>query len=139
MHVLDNECSKFLKEYMEEENETFQLVPPHMYRWNAAERSMQTFRNHFISGIVSTHKHLPIHLWCRLLPQAIGTLNLLRPSRINPTLSAHSQLHGLFDFNAMPFAPPGTKVIVHHMLTIRQSWEPRVKDGLYIDQDKQEK
>ena len=26
MHVLDNECSKVLKECMEEENETFQLV-----------------------------------------------------------------------------------------------------------------
>ena len=30
-HVLDNECSKVQKEYMEEENETFQLVPPHLH------------------------------------------------------------------------------------------------------------
>ena len=36
----------------------------------------------------------------------------------------------------MPFAPPGTKVIVHQKLTIRQSWEPQVKDGWYIDRDK---
>ena len=35
-HVLDNECSKVLKEYMEEENETFQLLPPHLHRRNAA-------------------------------------------------------------------------------------------------------
>ena len=48
-HVLDNECSKVLKEYMEEENETFQLVPPHLHRRNAAERAIQTFKNHFIA------------------------------------------------------------------------------------------
>ena len=35
-HVLDNKCSKVLKEYIEEENETFQLVPPHLHRRNAA-------------------------------------------------------------------------------------------------------
>ena len=100
IHVLDNDYYKVLKEYIEEENETFQLVPPHLHRHNATERAIQTFKNHFIAGMVSTHKDFPIHLWCRLLPQAIVTLNLLRPSRINPTLSSHAQLHGQFDFNA---------------------------------------
>ena len=113
MHVLDNECYKVLKEYMEEENENFQLVPPHLHRRNSAKREIQTFKNHFIARIVSTHKDSPLHLWCRILPQAIFTLNLLRTSRIKPTLSAHAQLHGQFDFNATPFAPPGKKVIVH--------------------------
>ena len=72
-HVLDNECSKVLKEYMEEENETFQLVPPRLHQRNAAERSIQNFKNHFIAGMVSTHKDTPLHLWCRLLPQSIVT------------------------------------------------------------------
>ena len=85
---------------------------------------------------MSTHKDLPLHLWCRLLPQAIVTLNLLYPSIINPTLSAHAQLHGQFDFNARPFAPPVTKVIVHQKPTIRQSWASRGKDGWYIDRAK---
>ena len=136
-HVLDNKCSKVLKEYLEEENETFQLVPPHLHQQNAAERSIQTFKNHFISGMVSTHKYFPLHLWCRLLPQAIVTLNLLRLYIINPTLSAHVQPHGLFDFNATTFAPPGTKVIVHQNPTIRKSWAPRGKYGWYIDQAKE--
>ena len=131
-----NECSKVLKEYMEEENETFQLVPPHLHQRNAAERAIQTFKNHFISGIVSTHKDFPIHLWCRLLTQAIVTLNILRPSRINPTLSEHAQLHGLFNFNATSFALLGTKVIVHQKPTIRKSWAPRGKYGWYIDRSK---
>ena len=58
-HVLYNECSKVLKEYMEEENETFQLVPTHLYQRNAAERAIQNFKNHFIAGMVSTHKDVP--------------------------------------------------------------------------------
>ena len=117
---------------MEEENEQFQLVPPHLHRRNAAEIAIQTFKNHFIAVILSTHKNFPLHLWCRLFLQAIVTLNLLSLSRINPTLSAHAQLHGKFDFNATPFAPPGTKVIVHQQPTIRQSWAPRGKYGWYI-------
>ena len=121
---------------MEEENETFQLVPPHLHRRNAAERAIQTFKNHFISGMVSIHKYSPLHLWCRLLPQSIVTLNLLRPSRINPTISAHEKLHGLFEFNATTFAPPGTKVIVHLKKTIRKSWAPRGQYGWYIDRAK---
>ena len=127
-HVLDNKCSKVLKEYMEEENETFQLVPPHLHQQNAAERAIQTFKNHFIAGMVSTYKDSPLHLWCRLLPQAIVTQHLLRPSIINPTLSEHAQLHGLFDFNATPFTPPGTKVIVHLKPTLRKIWAPRGQD-----------
>ena len=129
MHVLDNVCSNFLKEYKEEENEHFQMVPPHLHQRNSAERLIQTFKNHFIDGILSTHKDLPLQLWCHILPQAIVTLNLVRPSRLNPTLSAHAQLHGQFDFNATPFAPPGTKVIVHQKPTIRQNWSSRGKDG----------
>ena len=121
---------------MDEENENFQLVPPHLHRRNTAERAIQTFKNHFIAGIVSTHKDFPIHLWCRLLHQAIVTLNFLRPSIINPTLSAHAQLHGLFDFNATTFAPLGRKVIVHQKPTTRQSWAPQGKDGSYIDRTK---
>ena len=135
-HVLDNKCSKLLKEYTEEGNETFHLVPPHLHQRNAAERAIQTFKNHFISGMVSTHQDSPLHLWCFLLPQAIVILNLLRTSRINPTLSAHAQLHRLFDFNATPFAPPGTKVIVHIKPIIRKSWAPRGQDGWFIDRDK---
>ena len=112
------------------------MVPPHLHQRNAAERAIQTFKNHFIAGMVSTHKDFPPHLWCRLFPQAIVTLNLLRPSRIHPTLSAHAQLHGLFDFNATPFVPPGKKLIVHLKPTIRKSWAPRGQDGWYIDRTK---
>jgi hypothetical protein len=55
---------------------------PDLHRCNAAERAIQTFKNHFIAGLSSTDKHLPMHLWDRLLLQATTPLNLLRLGEI---------------------------------------------------------
>jgi hypothetical protein len=58
--------------------------------------------------------------------------NLLHGSRINPKLSAHAQLHGNFDFNRTPLAPPGTRVLVHVKPTKRTTWLlPHGADGWY--------
>ena len=62
---------------MNKENEIFPLVPLHIHHCNAAERAIQTFKNHFIAGLVSTHKEFLFHLWCRPLPQAVVAFNLL--------------------------------------------------------------
>ena len=132
MHYLDNEFPKVLQEFMTEKDERFQLVPPHLHRRNLAERAIQTFKNHLIAGLASVNKNLPIHLWCRLLPHCLLTLNLLRPSRINKKLSAYAQLHGAFDFNRTPLAPPGTKIIIHNKPAIRGSWATQVYEGWYI-------
>ena len=73
-----------------------------------------------------------MHLWCRLLPQATTTLNLLRPSNINPKVSAEAILNGAFDYNATPLAPPGTKIIAYDTPTARKTWSPHGMDGWYI-------
>ena len=109
MHYLDNKCPTVLQQLMTEKYERFQLVPPHLHRRNSAECEIQTFKNHFIAGIASIDKNFPVHIWCRLIPHCLLTLNLLRPSRINLKLSAYAQLHGAFNFNRTPLAPPGTK------------------------------
>ena len=111
-------------------------MPPHLHSQNAAEQAIQTFKNHFIAGLVFTHDNFPLHLWCQLLPQSILTLNFLQPSRINPSLLAQAQLHGQFDYNATPIAPPGTKVIVHIKPAVRKRLEPQGIDGWYVDQSK---
>jgi hypothetical protein len=72
-----------------------------------------------------------MHLWCRLLPQCTMTLNMLRHSRLNPRLSAYTQLEGNFDFNHTPLAPPGTKVIIHEKTSVRHSWAPHGVEGWY--------
>jgi hypothetical protein len=126
---LDNECSQTLKNFMTEQGIDYQLVPPHVHRRNAAERAIRTFKNHFIAGLCSVDRDFPIHLWDRLLPQALLTLNLLRGSRINPKLSAYAQIHGTFDHNRTPLAPPGIRVMVHQKPSTRLSWGTHAIDG----------
>ena len=93
--------------------EKYQLVPPHVHRINAAKRAIQTLKNHLVAGLSSTHNDFTLHLWCRMLPYTLTTLNLLRSSRINPKLSGYAQLHGAYDYNTQPLASPGTKIIAH--------------------------
>lgn len=69
VHFLDNECADTFKQLMTEAGEEYQLVPPHVHRKNAAERALQTLKNHLIVGLSSTHNDFPLHLWCRMLPQ----------------------------------------------------------------------
>ena len=121
IHYLDNECPKVLQQFMTEKEKRFQLVPPHLHRRNSAERAIQTFKNHFIARLASVNKKFPIHIWCRLLPHCLLTLNLLCPSRINPKLSSYAQLHGAFGFNPTPLAPLGTKIIIQDKPAIRGS------------------
>ena len=69
-YILNNKCSNDLKLALSKNNLKFQLAPPHQHRRNAAERAIQTFKNHFIAGLASTDPKFPIHEWDRLIPQA---------------------------------------------------------------------
>ena len=132
LHTLDNEASTNLKDFLTAEKVEYQLVPPHIHRRNSAERAIQTFKNQFIAGLASTDPNFPLSNWCRLLPQTELTLNLLRPSRLNPKLSPYAQLEGAFDFTCTPLAPPGTHVIVHEKPTQRRTWALHSINGWYI-------
>jgi hypothetical protein len=119
---LDNEASKTLQEFMQENVIDYQLAPPPppIHQRNAVECVICTFKNHFIVGLSSTDSNFPLNLWDKLLPQELNSLNLMRGSRINPRLLAHVQLRGAFDCNRTPLAPPGTKVLVHEKPNIRE-------------------
>jgi hypothetical protein len=110
---LDNETSTKLKTRMRTKQVDIQLAPPHIHQRKAVKRAIRTWKNHFIAGLASADKKFPIHLWDRLIPQTVTTLNLLHQSRINPRLSSDPQLNGIYDYNRAPIAPPGTKVIIH--------------------------
>jgi hypothetical protein len=77
-------------------------------------------------------KDFPLHLWDKLVPQALISLNSMRGSRINPKLSAWAQVHGNFDYNRTPIAPPGMHVLVHEKPDKRGSWAPHAIDAWYI-------
>ena len=132
LQKLDNEAPATLKKFMRDNGVDYQLVPPHVHRRNAAERAISTFKDHFIAGLCSTDKSFPLHLWDRLLPQCTLTLNLLRPSRLNPAISAQEQLNGRFDFNRTPLAPPGHRVLVHVKPNMRETFAAHSVDGWYV-------
>jgi hypothetical protein len=129
---LDNEASQLIKTYLHHQDITFQLVPPYSHRRNSAERAIRSFKDHLITGLCSTEKSFPMHLWDRLLTQAVITLNMLRTSRINPKLSAPTHIFGQYDFNRAPMTPPGTRIIAHETPSSRRTWAPHGKDGCYI-------
>jgi hypothetical protein len=131
-NVLDNEASHAITEYLRQQDIKWQFVPPNEHRVNAAERAIQTFKNHFISGLCSTDRDFPSQLWDKLLQQAQDSLNMLRTSRIDPTKSAYEILEGPHDFNRHPWAPPGCRAILHEPATTRTSWGPRGTDAWYI-------
>ena len=134
IYILDNEFSQDLRTSMEKYNVSYQLVPPHLHRRNAAERAIQTFKHHFLAILASCDPEFPIAEWDRLLGQAETTLNLLRNSRQNPKLSSHAYLFGNFDFNTTPLAPPGTRVQVQLKTGQRGSWAYHSEDGWYVGQ-----
>ena len=124
--VADNQASPAIKSFMQARGGQVQFVEPNNHRTNAAERAIQTFKNHFISGLCTTDVAFPFQLWNHLATQAEITCNILRRSRIDPTISAYEQLHGhKYDWNAHPLAPPGTRAVIHVSPTIRTSWGPR--------------
>ena len=60
------------------------------------------------------------------------TLNMLRASRIYPSLSTYNELYGAFDFNKTPLAPLGIKIIIHEKPAQRASWDLHGVDGRYL-------
>jgi hypothetical protein len=129
---LENEASTLLKDYLHQQDITFQLVPPYSHRRNSAERAIRSFKDHLIAGLCSTDKSFPMYLLDRILPRAVITLNILRTSRINPKLSAATHIFGQYYFNRAPMAPPGTRIIAHETPSRRRTLAPHGQDGWYI-------
>jgi hypothetical protein len=87
-----------------------------------------------IAGLCSTYKAFQMHIWNRLLPHAVITLNMLRTSRMNPKLSASTHLDGQYDNNRSPMAPTGTRVVAREK-NLRRTWACHGQDGWYIGPD----
>ena len=123
LHVLDNECSKAVKQYIKSEQVNIQLVEPHNHRVNAAEPAVKTAKYHIIAGLSTVDPKAPLQLWDKWLVQMQDTLNMLRTSRRNASISAFEELEGKFDFNRTPMAPLGTRGLVYLDPDERASWQ----------------
>jgi hypothetical protein len=132
LHILDNECSDDMKKTIKSNKMDFQLVPPHDHRRNLAKKAIKTFKDHFVAILCGAYKSFPLHLWDCLLPQAKHTLNMVRPSRMMPTIFVYAYLWKQHSYNTNPFAPLGCKVEAHLVPTIWESWAPHMASGFYV-------
>ena len=126
------ECPTAFKKILKQHNITLQLVPPYDHRTNPAEKAIDTWKSHFISGLASLPPNFPLHFWDHLIKHATITLNLLRPSKLNPLLSAYAQLYGTYDFNRHPLCPPCSKSLVHDSPGHRATWNSKGTDAWYL-------
>jgi hypothetical protein len=132
---MDNETSGQVEKFLKNRPNpiTIQYAPPGNHRSLAAERAIQTWKAHFISTLCCTDDDFLANDADKLVAHAELTLNLLRGSALNPSISAWHQLHGhIFDWDATPLAPPGTKVIIHDRSDSRGSWQVHGSEGFYI-------
>ena len=117
LNVMDNQCTKQIKKFLTDKDCELMLVEPHNHRVNAAERAIQTFKDHFISALATTDSEFPLQLWDRLTSQVETTLNLMRASRINPKISAYEAIWGPYDWNRFPHGQT-IRVLCHTSLRL---------------------
>jgi hypothetical protein len=111
---MDNEISNALEAYLVDTRQVpIQYVAPNNHRQNKAERIIRVWKNHFISILATTDPAFPMHVWEELLSHAELTINLLRASNTNTSISAWEHVRGPFVFQDTPITPPGTPVLVY--------------------------
>ena len=96
-NVMNNQATKYIKQYLTKQERKLQLVEPHNKRANAAEQAIQTFKDAFIAALATTDSNFPLQLWDKLTTQVQDTLSMIRAPRINPTISAYKALNGAYD------------------------------------------
>jgi hypothetical protein len=74
----------------------------------------------------------PFDLMDHFAQQAEVTVNLLRASAATPCISAYHQVQGVYDYAANPFAPMGTKVLIHERCANRGTWSSHGSEGWYF-------
>ena len=129
---LDNETSQDFAMHLRSNGITIDLAPPHMHRRNKAERAIRTWKNHFIATIAGVDPSFPMCAWNELIMQAEITINMLRAAPTQPRQSAWEAIHGPYDFDAHPMAPPGTAVTIHEKPAQRKSWGKHGVPGFYL-------
>ena len=77
---------------------TYQLFPPDDHRRNLAEKSNQTWKDHFIGVMSGKSESFPAHLWCQAIPKAERQLLLLLKSNMNPKISSYAHVYGPHDY-----------------------------------------
>jgi hypothetical protein len=62
LNVMDNQATKYIKQFLDNNECKLQLVEPHNHRVNIVERAIQTFMDAFIAALAMTDSNFPIQL-----------------------------------------------------------------------------
>ena len=120
--VLDNKIYQTYKDEIRYLGMLYQLVPPDDHRCNIAERSTQTWKNHFVGVLSRAAATFPLHLWCQAIPQDKRQLVLLSMSNVNPKISSYAHVYGQHDYNADSFVPIVMESLVHDKPNLRKTF-----------------
>jgi hypothetical protein len=131
-HILDNETPAEFLEAIRTNGCRVEKTPAEMHRRNIAERTIQTYKGHFIATMAGVSNSFTIHQWHKLVPQIVLTLNLLRQLHVVPKVSAYAYHHGNFDYNHMSLAPMGCAVQFHIKPNRRKPWGEHSSKGWYL-------
>ena len=63
VQICNNECPESFEKFLKQQDISLQLVPPYDHRTNPAEKAIDTFKSHFLSGLASLPPTFPLHLW----------------------------------------------------------------------------
>jgi hypothetical protein len=66
---MDNQASQTIKKFITKKQCKMMLVEPHNHHGEAADRPIQTFKDHFISALATTDSEFPLQLWDRFALQ----------------------------------------------------------------------
>eukprot|EP00804_Cyclotella_cryptica_P006734 CCRYP_015693-RA/>CCRYP_015693-RA protein AED:0.40 eAED:0.40 QI:0/-1/0/1/-1/1/1/0/187 len=116
VHILDNEASLAFRQAITSNGSTYQLVP-HMSIIAMLLNAPRTFKDHFLAVLAGTAPSFPADRWDLLFLMPNSTLNLLRTSRCNPTLSAWEDLFGRSTLMPHQWDRQVCRVLIHSKAT----------------------
>ena len=131
LHRMDNETSGEVEEFITSQRTDLQYSPPGRH-CAPAEKAVQTYKSCFKSVTASLPSTFPVSYWCHLLEQGDLAVNIVRPCRQNPKLSAWAATEGEFHFGSTPIAPPGTEMLMYVRPENRKSFGHNANKAWYV-------
>jgi hypothetical protein len=108
------------------------LVKPHNRCINAAKRTIQMFKDHFISALATTDSKFPLQLWDKLTSQVENTLNLMQASHIDPIVSTYEAIWDPYGWNCFSLTPPGCKAVIYQSPDTQGLWGSHGTNAWYL-------
>ena len=84
LHKMDNETSHKVESFICSQQTHLQYTPPDIHRTNPAERTICTWKNHFLADIAGLPKSFPIANWCRLTALFVTNIDALFSKYFTP-------------------------------------------------------